>query len=81
MSAGAVPVVIDSGGQRETVQHGVNGFLWNSLEQLQDYTCRLADDPALLKQFSDQAVASSKQFSRAAFADRMENLVDSLLNT
>ena len=81
MSAGAVPVVINSGGQRETVQHGVNGFLWNSLEELQDYTSRLADDPALLKQFSNRAVASSKQFSRAAFADRIENLVDSILNT
>ncbi|MGD0580403.1 MAG: glycosyltransferase family 4 protein [Bryobacteraceae bacterium] len=81
MSAGVVPVVINSGGQRETVQHGVNGFLWNSLEELQDYTCRLAEDPALLKRLSDRAIASSSQFSRTAFADRMESLVDSLLNT
>lgn len=36
MAAGCVPVVIGKGGQPEIVQHGKNGFLWDSLEKLQE---------------------------------------------
>jgi len=31
MAAGAVPVVIDKGGQREIVDDGINGFRWKNL--------------------------------------------------
>jgi glycosyltransferase involved in cell wall biosynthesis len=79
MSAGAVPVVINSGGQRESVVHGFCGFLWNDLDELKRYTCQLADDPALLEALSRNALARSARFSRAAFADRVEALVERLL--
>ncbi|MEI6256489.1 MAG: glycosyltransferase [Planctomycetota bacterium] len=38
LSAGVVPVVIDTGGQRETVEPGRNGFRWNTLEELATQT-------------------------------------------
>lgn len=79
MSAGSVPVALNSGGPRETVQHAVSGFLWNSLPELQHYTALLASDPALLRQLSEQATASSVCFHRAAFEDRIETLAESLL--
>jgi glycosyltransferase involved in cell wall biosynthesis len=79
MSAGAVPVVINSGGQCESVVHGSCGFLWNHLDELESHTYRLADDPALRGAFSRSAVERSNQFSRAAFADRVEALVERLL--
>ena len=79
MSAGAVPVVINSGGQRESVVHGASGFLWDDLDELERYSCGLAHDPALLRTLSRCAVTRSAQFSRTAFADRIETLVERLL--
>jgi glycosyltransferase involved in cell wall biosynthesis len=79
MSAGAVPVALNSGGPRETVHHEVSGFLWNDLAELQQYTALLAADPALLHRLSERAVASSVRFHRTAFEDRIEALAESLL--
>jgi glycosyltransferase involved in cell wall biosynthesis len=80
MSAGAVPVVINSGGQRETVTQGVTGFLWNNLDEMTSYTERLAADEALRIELGRNAVAGSARFSRAAFAESMEQLADELLS-
>src|SRR5260370_621248 len=44
MAAGCVPVVINKAGQRETVEHGVSGFLWDTPDELQRYTARLIED-------------------------------------
>ena len=52
MSYGCVPVVINKGGQAEIVQHGVNGFLWNSLEELAEYTLLLAQNEPLRAQIT-----------------------------
>jgi glycosyltransferase involved in cell wall biosynthesis len=79
MSAGAVPVVIDAGGQTETVNHGVNGFRWRSLDQLSEYTRLLAGDRALRESLSRQAVAGSAMFSAEAFAQRIARIAASLL--
>jgi glycosyltransferase involved in cell wall biosynthesis len=79
MSAGAVPVVIDSGGQQETVDHGVNGFRWREVAELQTYTRRLVQDAGLREALSERAVRDSVQFGRSNFADRMELMVDSLV--
>ncbi len=79
MSAGAVPVVINSGGQRESVVHESCGFLWDDLDELERYSCQLASDPSLMGKLSRRAVARSAQFSRTAFADRIEALVERLL--
>ncbi len=80
MSAGAVPVALNSGGPRETVQHEVSGILWNSLPELQRYTELLASDPALLRQIGERAVASIVRFHRAAFEERIKSLAESLLS-
>jgi glycosyltransferase involved in cell wall biosynthesis len=77
MSAGAVPVVIDSGGQRETVKHEVNGFRWSDLTELQNYTRRLVEDLNLRRALSENAVRASAPFRRSNFADRIEQIVDS----
>jgi glycosyltransferase involved in cell wall biosynthesis len=38
MAAGCVPVVIRKGGQPEIVEHGVSGFLWDTLGELKEST-------------------------------------------
>jgi glycosyltransferase involved in cell wall biosynthesis len=79
MSAGAVPVVINSGGQREGVTHAVDGFLWNEPSTLADQTVRLVNDPHLLERLSRQAMWSSAKFSRAAFNTSMDMIIGRLM--
>ncbi len=79
MSAGAVPVVLNSGGQAEIVTHGVNGFVWQQLTELATYTRLLAQDTTLRATLSQQAMASSQAFSTANFLARLDGIVDQLL--
>lgn len=67
MAAGCVPVVINKGGQREIVEHGVTGFLWETMEELKKYTGLLVEDDALRERMSEAARARSLWFSREAF--------------
>lgn len=71
MAAGCVPVVIAKGGQQEIVEHGVNGFLWQTLEELQEYTRRLMNDTALWQRMSAAARHRAAAFSPEAFAERV----------
>jgi len=71
--------VVNTGGQRESVIHGVSGFLWDDLDGLKEYTRRLASDGALQQQMRERAVFTSQRFSRAEFVRRVEGIVDWLL--
>lgn len=80
MSAGAVPVVFKGGGPKETIQEGVTGYLWDSLDELARITRRLASNPESLRSCGERCVPWSAQFSRSAFADRVEGVVDRVLD-
>jgi glycosyltransferase involved in cell wall biosynthesis len=79
MSAGAVPVVISSGGQREIVTHGANGLLWEDLQGLAENTRLLTSDEPLRRRLGQSARASVARFSRAAFNEKMDELLERLL--
>jgi glycosyltransferase involved in cell wall biosynthesis len=80
MSAGAVPVVYGSGGQREIVTHGDDGLCWDNTADLVSQTLRLASDPDLRGRLSRRAVVSSKRFGREAFAAGVDRVVGRLLS-
>lgn len=67
MQNGCVPVVINKGGQREIVEHGVSGFLFDDIDGLCDHTRRLMVDGDFLKEFSKKAFDRGKSFSREGF--------------
>jgi L-malate glycosyltransferase len=71
MAAGCVPVVINRGGQADIVRHGETGFLWNSLDELKNYTELLAGDDALWGRLSAAARQRAAHFSRTRFVERM----------
>ena len=71
MAAGCVPVVINKGGQPEIVQHGHNGFVWNSLDELRKYTQLLADDAQLWSEMSAAARRRAQDFGRSRFVERL----------
>ncbi|MEP6757013.1 MAG: glycosyltransferase family 4 protein [Chthonomonadales bacterium] len=78
MSAGTVPVVIDSGGHRETVLPNVNGILWKDIEEMEAATRMLANDPELLAKYSVEAEKAGHRYDRAAFGARMDEILASL---
>ncbi len=67
MAAGCVPVVINRGGPRELIQHGVNGFLWNDLQELKDLTQLLIRDERLRNHMSQAARLRGQDFCRSRF--------------
>lgn len=78
MSAGAVPIVINKGGQPEIVEHGVSGFLWNTIDELREYTRLLAADESLRLRMSSAARERAELFSRSRFVSEFTRLVDSI---
>lgn len=79
MSAGCVPVVIRKGAQPEIVEHGVSGFLWDTLEELQSYTIQLMNDERLLGEMSANARARAATFSQERFIERFQLLAATVL--
>ncbi|HWP83421.1 MAG TPA: glycosyltransferase family 4 protein [Bacteroidota bacterium] len=79
MSAGCIPVVVNKGGQREIVQHNVSGYLWDTREQLAQYTEAIASGRAPLDRIQQQAQMRSRQFSVLEFERRVQELFSPLL--
>jgi glycosyltransferase involved in cell wall biosynthesis len=75
MAAGCVPVVINKGGQSESVEHGVSGFLWNTPEEWQYYTARLMQDSVLCEKMSSAARDRADLFSREKYIARFCSLL------
>ncbi|HQB06353.1 MAG TPA: glycosyltransferase family 4 protein, partial [Rectinema sp.] len=74
MSAGVVPIVINKGGQKEIVDHGINGFKWNNLEELRAYTCTVMQDKTLQQSLALAAMEKSKTFSRESFYQHADEI-------
>jgi glycosyltransferase involved in cell wall biosynthesis len=68
MSYGCVPIVINAGGQPESVTHEKNGFLFDNEKQLQAYTVQciqlFSQTPEQYRQLSKQAIEVANNFSR-----------------
>lgn len=75
MGAGCVPVVINEGGQKEIITYGENGFLWNTLEELEDLTIKLTKDNNLWTKISENAKVRAKKFGKEKFCERLDKLM------
>jgi glycosyltransferase involved in cell wall biosynthesis len=75
MSAGAVPVVVNLGGQKEIVENGKNGFLWDTPEDLKELTIKLIKDDKLRKKLAECAIRKSKEFSKEKFIKQINEIV------
>ncbi len=74
MAAGCVPVVINKGGQPETVTEGC-GFLWDSLEELESKTLLLMGNEESAKKMSEKAVRRAKDFDKEHFKRAIRKIV------
>jgi GT2 family glycosyltransferase/glycosyltransferase involved in cell wall biosynthesis len=66
-----VPVVTNAGGQREIVVHGVNGFRFETLDELESCTLKLISEGDLRRNMAKEAHISSKRFSKDLFKEKV----------
>ena len=78
MSYGAVPVVINRGGQIEIVEQGVNGFLWDTEQECAAQTLKVIRDDDLRKRMALSAVERAKAFSLEKFDETCEEIFGEL---
>ena len=71
MASGCVPVVINKGGQSEIVTED-SGFLWNSRDELLEFTIKLIKNSSLLRKKSQGALERSKFFSKENFKGELQ---------
>lgn len=79
LSAGCIAVVLDSAGQRECVEDGVNGFRWRTIEDLTDIMRRIAAlSDGEVNALRTRARRSAWRFGKAAFTSAVDTLVEEL---
>lgn len=76
MGAGAVPIVTGKAGQTEIVRQDLNGYHFQSLDELVERTLMVARDPTLRRRLGDAARQRATEFSTERFAARVRALVD-----
>lgn len=76
MGWGCVPVVVNMGGQPEIVEAGRSGFLWNTLEELQEQTLHLVGQPATLQGLSQAAADRAQAFGLERFDRQFSTLIE-----
>lgn len=76
MGAGAVPVVINAGGQKEIVEDKRSGLLWDSLEELKEKTLILVRNPNFMNKISANARERAKFFAGERFCKEVNDLIE-----
>lgn len=74
MSAGAVPIVINKGGQPEIVTHAVSGLLWSTQGELIKQTQAVIKSQSLWKKLSRQSILRSREFSKENFCQQTKEI-------
>lgn len=75
MGAGAVPVVINAGGQKEIVKDGENGFTWKTLDEFKEKTMTLIDSKNLLEKFSEASKIRAQDFTKETFERKIKEML------
>lgn len=75
MASGCVPIIYNGGGHKESVEHGVNGFLWNNPQDMISYTKKLIQDKKMFQKMSIAAQHSAQKYSYEAFKNSFLKLI------
>lgn len=75
MSAGCIPIVIDSGGQREIVSHGVDGFRWQSPEEMIRFTLNVIANESLGRCMGAKAREKSLAYGVELFEENVNRIL------
>ena len=76
MGASVVPVVFNAGGQKEIINDGGNGFLWNSPDELIEKTQLLINNEKLWLQISQKAIKRARDFAGDKFCKELYKILN-----
>ncbi|WP_293125755.1 glycosyltransferase [Microcoleus sp. bin38.metabat.b11b12b14.051] len=76
MQNSCAPIAFCGGGQPEIVEHGRSGFLFNSVEQLCQYSHQLIVNPDLLAELQASAQQRSQNFRLAPFEKKVKSFFE-----
>jgi len=79
MSTGAIPVVINAAGQKEVVSDGIDGYLWNTQEDLISKTrvvAMLDSDRAAL--MSGKAMETAQRYGSDGFKQNLKSVMSEI---
>lgn len=79
MAAGCIPVVINKGGQKEIIENGYNGFLFDSRKELKDITLDIIDGKVEIEEIRKNAIASCRRFSNVKFEENLMSIVNEVM--
>ncbi|MDO8619193.1 MAG: glycosyltransferase [Candidatus Daviesbacteria bacterium] len=75
MAAGCIPVVINKGGLREIVDNGLNGYLYNNVDELKEHTLVLIKDKSLREKMIKAGELKVLDFSKSTFVNLINKLI------
>jgi len=75
MSAKAVPVVVNTGGHKEIINHGKDGLLWNTEAGLLKSTEVLVQNSKVMHQMASLAQEKSQKFDYEKFKKSLLSLL------
>lgn len=75
MSSGLVPVVVNKGGIPEIIENGINGYLWDEIDELISKTQLLISSPELISNMSQESTKSTTKFSKENFQVQFIRLI------
>jgi glycosyltransferase involved in cell wall biosynthesis len=78
MAAGCVPVVFNGGGLPEIIQNDVNGFLWNTEEELINLTETVISSQSSADRIKQRAIETIKKFSQEEFEKQLTVILHEL---
>ncbi len=76
MGGGAVPVVINAGGQKEIISNNQDGFLWNTEEEFIEKTKELIENESLLLKMSKKAKEKALKFNSEKFCLNLQKIIE-----
>ena len=74
-AAGAIPIVIAMGGQKEIVKDGKNGRFWTTKAQLYEATLDVIGNKDQFLKLSQNAIKNSRRFAKEVFLREYERLI------
>ncbi len=75
MGYGVVPVVINAGGQKEIVEDGKSGYVWNTEEEFIEKTTLLIQNVKLRESIARYARQRAKMFSAEIFCQELKRCI------